>query len=166
MSDRKFYTGIGSRKTPDGIMTLMGKIATKLAEQGVTLRSGGAVGADLAFEYACNKAHGMKEIYLAYQATDEAMEIASRFHPEWDLCSSYVRRLHGRNVFQIMGLDLKTPAQCVICWTPDGCFNHEQRSIHTGGTGTAISVACHFKVPVFNLEHLPHRKQWIDWLNK
>lgn len=46
----KTYTGIGSRETPYEIQDLMKRIAFKLAENGWLLRSGGAEGADTAFE--------------------------------------------------------------------------------------------------------------------
>ena len=40
----KFYSGIGSRETPQDIMELMTSIAAQLARQHWTLRSGGADG--------------------------------------------------------------------------------------------------------------------------
>ena len=40
----KYYTGIGSRKTPDDICKLMTKVAAKLSCDNWTLRSGGADG--------------------------------------------------------------------------------------------------------------------------
>lgn len=43
-------TGIGSRETPDDIMALMTRIGTACEAAGGRLRSGGAGGADLAFE--------------------------------------------------------------------------------------------------------------------
>lgn len=46
----KIYTGIGSRETPPDILELMTKIARFMFKQGFTLRSGGADGADSAFE--------------------------------------------------------------------------------------------------------------------
>ena len=162
----KYYTGVGSRQTPKGILDLMHAIAVKLAKQGVALRSGHAIGADLAFEYGCGKGGGRKEIYLAYQATPEAMEMAAQFHPAWDRLQPYVQRLHGRNAFQVLGLDLKTPSTCVICWTPDGCISHETRSIKTGGTGTAISIASQHQIPIYNLAVGKHRKIWELWLSK
>ena len=45
----KIYTGIGSRDTPEGILTLMRETASKLSTLGFTLRSGGASGGDSAF---------------------------------------------------------------------------------------------------------------------
>lgn len=162
----KFYTGVGSRSTPEEILVLMHHLAKKLANQDVILRSGGACGADLAFEYGCNKAQGAKEIFRPYQATLAAMELAAQFHPAWDRLPEYSKRLHGRNSFQVMGRDLVTPSSCLICWTPDGCIHHDQRSIETGGTGTAISIASKFKVPTYNLARKDHYELWSKWLNK
>jgi len=93
----KHYTGVGSRKTPKEILSLIKDIATKLALKGFTLRSGGAVGADNAFERGCKLGNGLKEIYKAEDCTLEAMKLASQFHPAWN------RQLHGRNSFQVLG---------------------------------------------------------------
>lgn len=46
----RFYTGVGSRETPHEDMQLMRHLAAKLAFRGWTLRSGGADGADTAFQ--------------------------------------------------------------------------------------------------------------------
>ena len=42
MSERTFYTGIGSRKTPREVLDAMEVIARHLANRGLVLRSGGA----------------------------------------------------------------------------------------------------------------------------
>ncbi|MDD4081799.1 MAG: hypothetical protein PHD05_00295 [Sphaerochaetaceae bacterium] len=150
----KYYTGIGSRKTPKQILDLMFVAAKKLSDLNFILRSGGAIGADSAFE---NGADPNKcEIYTAKDATIETFQIAQKFHPAWERCSNFVQKLHARNVFQILGKDLKTPSNFVICWTPDGATTHEQRSVKTGGTGLAISIACAYKIPVFNLYRDDH----------
>lgn len=44
------YTGIGSRETPEWAICKIKKIGGYLYDKGYTLRSGGADGADLAFE--------------------------------------------------------------------------------------------------------------------
>lgn len=148
----QFYTGVGSRKTPTEILDFMKSIAVRLSAMGVVLRSGGAVGADRAFESGATLA----EIFYARQSTPEAEAIARRFHPVWDRLPEYVRQLHGRNAFQVLGLDLITPSKYLICWTPDGALCHKDRSIKTGGTGTAISIASAYGVPVFNLARSDH----------
>jgi hypothetical protein len=44
------YSGLGSRETPEDILALFERLGKRLAWQGWTLRSGGAPGADQAFE--------------------------------------------------------------------------------------------------------------------
>ena len=157
-----FYTGVGARSTPSEILEMMTAIATVLAPK-YTLRSGGAKGADAAFEAGAGL---NKHIYYANDATPEAMEIASRYHPAWNRCSNYVKKLHGRNAFQVLGNNLKTPSEFVICWTPDGCKKHKQRTINTGGTGTAISIASEHNVHVWNLCYPSDFVLWNHWLKQ
>ena len=148
----KYYTGVGSRQTPKDILFIMNNIATQLALKDFTLRSGGADGADKAFEFGCDRIDSKKEIYLAMHCTVRAQEIASKFHPAWNRCSPYAQLLHGRNVFQVLGRNFDTPSDFLICWTPDGCKTHKTRTRNTGGTGTAISIAEHYNVPIYNLK--------------
>jgi hypothetical protein len=152
-----FYTGVGSRETPIEIKRLMTRIASCLSKKDYILRSGGAKGADLAFE----KGTIEKEIFYAKDSTQESENIAKRFHPKWDSCSNFVKKLHGRNAFQVLGKDLKTPSKFLICWTKDGCTNHKNRTIKTGGTGTAISIADHYNIPVWNLAIDQHKQKFI-----
>jgi len=152
----QFYTGVGSRNTPVEIQHFMTQIAFKLKSMDWTLRSGAAKGADTAFEMGAGT---QKQIFLKEQATAQAMTIAENFHPAWNRCSDFAKRLHGRNAFQVLGIDLKTPSKFLLCWTPDACISHEQRTIRTGGTGTAISIAEFFGVKVFNLAIEFHRKR-------
>jgi predicted Rossmann fold nucleotide-binding protein DprA/Smf involved in DNA uptake len=60
----KYYAGVGSRQTPENILHLMTRIAMRMAELGWVLRSGGAKGADYAFEKG---AGDKKEIYLPWR---------------------------------------------------------------------------------------------------
>lgn len=50
-----FYTGIGSRKTPDEILSIMEDAAFRLGRLGFTLRTGKAAGADAAFQKGVQK---------------------------------------------------------------------------------------------------------------
>lgn len=165
------YSGIGSRNTPLEILALMTRLAYML-ESDYILRSGGADGSDLAFEKGV--LNGNKEIYLPwqgfnnsssefYEVCERAKQIAKKYHPaNWDGLRPTVQKLHARNVYQVLGYDLDTPSKFVLCWTPDYCESHDTRSIHTGGTGTAISVASHYNVPVINMS----RKEWPEKLMK
>ena len=51
----KIYAGIGSRTTPKVILDLMTSFAKIYAGKGYTLYSGGADGADTAFEYGVDQ---------------------------------------------------------------------------------------------------------------
>jgi len=149
-----FYTGIGSRETPRDVMITMYHFAIRMAERGLVLRSGGADGADTAFECGARKAGGSTEIYLPWHGfngrdsqftrpTDAAQALASEIHPAWDRCSRGARMLHARNCHQVLGMDLATPSAFVVCWTPGGK--------DVGGTRTAITLARTSGIRVFNL---------------
>lgn len=136
----KAYAGIGSRETPENVLNQMHAIAVWLQREGFTLRSGGASGADTAFERGAGV---KKQIFRPHHATPAALELASRFHPAWYRCSEYAQKLHARNGFQVLGSDLVSPSDFVVCWTKDGKAS--------GGTGQAIRIAEHHGIPVFNL---------------
>lgn len=146
------YAGIGSRETPENILQMMTEAAILLGNKGYLLRSGGAVGADRAFEAGALE----KEIYTAADCTKTALELASRFHPAWDRCSVYAKQLHGRNALIILGKDLVSPVDFVVCWTPRGKL--------VGGTGQALRIANDRGIRVFNLCRNADRDQLLAYL--
>jgi len=148
-----YYTGIGSRQTPDADLSQMTIIASNLEPTGFILRSGGAKGADTAFENGVTE-EDHKEIYLPwkgfnnskssrYTITKEALELAAHYHPAWSRCSTAAHSFHARNCYQVLGQDLNTPTQFVLCWTPDGKI--------AGGTGQAMRIAIDRGIPVINM---------------
>lgn len=159
----KIYAGIGSRTCPQEVLSEMTRIASVLAKEEFTLRSGGAPGADTAFEVGCDKANGKKEIYLPWKnfnknlstrigVCDEALNLAAKYHPMWKIQLPYsVRVLIARNGYQILGQNLCDPCDFVICYTSDGASSHLERTKNTGGTGQGISIASANNIPIFNL---------------
>ena len=155
-----YYAGIGSRSTPTEILDLMTDIAVKLNSKDYVLRSGGAHGADQAFE---NGAGVNKQIFTPWPGYNgynqqfiipqQALQLAEEHHPNWKRLGSGAKLLMARNCQQILGPNLDDPVEFVICWTKDGCYKDEQRSNITGGTGQAISIACNNNIPVFNLKN-------------
>lgn len=156
------YAGIGSRRTPPEMLERMKSIAKRLAQRGYALRSGAADGADAAFEEGCLQVAGKAEIWMPwpgfnnhedtkFMPSPAHSEMAKSLHPNWDRLTRGPRALHSRNVGQILGADLKTPVDFVVCWTPDGCESEASRNRDTGGTGTAIALASRHGIPVFNL---------------
>lgn len=156
------YTGVGSRETPRDMFDILADYAEALAWAGYTARSGGAEGADTAIEVGADRGRGSKEIFLPWRGfnknssslfgvTPAAMTIASTVHPAWGRLSDAAQKLHGRNVYQILGDNLSAPSEFLICWTKDGLELEKERSSKSGGTATAVVLACRHKVPVFNL---------------
>lgn len=137
------YAGVGSQETPTSHLVEMFNIAYRLASNGFTLRSGGAKGADEAFEKGCDLIKGEKEIFRPSFATQQMIEHASIFHPAWGKLTDYQRRLMGRNSAIILGQDLNDPVDFVVCWTVGG--------LASGGTGQGLRIAKAYKIPVFNL---------------
>lgn len=138
----KFYAGIGSRSTPPEECAKLTRIASILEKRGYILRSGGAEGADKAFEKGVFSS-AMKEIIRPNHSTPEAELIASQIHPAWHACNKYARQLHGRNVQLILGKHLIQPVEFVIAWT---------LAVDGGGTRTGLVLAKERDgIPTFNL---------------
>lgn len=165
------YTGIGSRETPQSILSLMKDYSVKMAKDNHILRSGGANGADSAFEEGCLSENGKMEIYLPWKGFEnksgngyisdipkEAFDIAAKFHPNWNACSFGARKLHSRNICQILGKDLNTKTDLVVCWTKDGKAS--------GGTGQAIRIAEHYGIRILNLKRENDLEEIKQYLGK
>lgn len=153
MSDQKrSYAGVGSRETPRHILTAMTNAAAQLSKEGLILRSGGAYGADTAFESGAQK--DLMRIYLPWRGycgntspnfniPDKAFQISAEYHPAWDRLSDTVQKLMARNAQQVLGTYLNDPALFVLCWTFGGNAG--------GGTGQAIRIALAHDIPVIDL---------------
>lgn len=161
----KVFTGIGSRKTPTKVLYAMKEISCKLAESGYILRSGGADGADTAFELGfdeCNTGQE-KEIYLPWPKfnnnssllhtpLDKAFEITYQFHPNPSALSKGAAKIHARNVHQVLGRDLSSPSNFIIYWSR--------------GTLQALRIAEYYEIPIYNLRDNNHLKQLKEFLKE
>jgi len=103
------------------------------------LRSGGAEGADKAFERG---ARTRKEIFRPIDATPEAMAEAASVHPAWHYCSEEAKKLHGRNAQILLGYDLTVPAKFVAAYT---------LTPERGGTSLGLRLAKKHNIMTFNL---------------
>lgn len=160
-----YYTGVGSRETPEDVMKKLRYVGRVLASAGFILRSGAADGSDTGFEQGCDKVAGAKEIYLAWKGfskrfdikfveiTQEAMDLASTLHPGWNYLKQGAKLLHSRNTYQVLGRTLDKPSEFTVCWTSDGAETLEQLSPKTGGTATAIRLSLLRGIPVFNFKN-------------
>ena len=58
--------------------------------------------------------------------------------------------LHARNVANLLGADMREPVNAMVCWKENGRIQ--------GGTGMAIRVPQHYRIPVLNLATLDVRE--------
>ena len=160
----KIYTGIGAKLTPVDVLAKMEHYGEILARLGYVLRSGAAPGADSAFESGCNRANGLKEIFLPYAGfndsdselyliSEQVFDAASEYGPDWIQLDIDQKQKQARNVQQVMGQNLNELTHFVICWTEDGCNTYQTRTKNTGGTGQAIECASRQNVRVYNIRN-------------
>lgn len=178
-----YYTGVGSRETPDDILEVMQQLGKKLADNHWVLRTGGAKGADQAFELGWvqhvqeNKQFTKAEIYLPWDGYEKhardamfgcnilpdlddeflylvAESMAEQLHPAWNvnkedgspIVTAGAKKMHRRNVYQVLGRDLKTPSSMLVAWT-----KLTKQGAPKGGTATAIKLATNHGIPCYNL---------------
>lgn len=168
-----YYAGIGSRETPSDIQNKMTEISAILENLNYILRSGGATGADTAFEIGIvNKKNmniylptfnfnghtpnNLSHIYIAedrsnkdYQSAYESL----KYHPTGFRMRLKVRNMMIRNYFQAFGHNSLPKSKFIICWTPDAANGSTIKTTYdTGGSGQAIRLAAAHNIPVYNLK--------------
>lgn len=178
MSGSRSYAGVGSRETPPEVLQVMTRFARHMESRGYILRSGGAPGADTAFEDGASES--MREIYLPWpgfngrssrleRPSTAAVKLGMRYHPmlaklppDWETSASFkdeqrkkirtLTKLMGRNCHQVLGSSLSDKVSFLVCWTQDAADGVRiKTSDKTGGTGQAIRIAADHEVRVYNL---------------
>lgn len=170
------YAGIGSRETPEDVQADMTLIARALEKLGFTLGSGGAGGADLAFEKGVTDPK-MKHIFLPWQGFNgssspfypkdraidaQAHALAAQYHPAWDVMLAKGNATGtdektvkaARKARASMKLHARNGYQILgdDLKTPVRfvvCWTVDGGA--TGGTGQAIRIAEDHGIPVLNL---------------
>lgn len=151
--NKPLYAGIGSRQTPPEILAEMTKAARFMENHNYVLRSGGAIGADRAFERGVTSPAN-KEIFLATDAGLKPVHfaLAKHSHPVWENLNDYVKGLMARNVAILFGIDMERPVDFAICWAPDPV--HDKNGFLkdcSGGTGHTVRVAYAHGIKVYNI---------------
>lgn len=149
-------SGIGSRKTPSNILAEMMKVGEYALNNGWTVTSGHAAGADYAFEIGAkknciaylpwdgfNSSLPMLGTPIVVPHTTALDDIVRKFHPAPDKLSSGGWALMRRNAYQVLGEGLDQPVDAVVCWTEDGKAS--------GGTGQAMRIAEAYNIKVINM---------------
>lgn len=160
-----FYAGVGSRKPPEDILRRLAKYASILEGWGYTLRSGGAIGCDKAFERGVVDS-SKKEIFRSNDAEPWAYDYVRKCLPKdrppyddpkgyvnWD---PYIKGLLARNMMQVLGKDGDSPVDFLVCWAP----LEDVLTSKVGGTGYAIRCAMLNRIPVYNVACPKRRKEF------
>lgn len=175
----KAFAGIGSRVIPDEYAKKLLTISRLITQEyGYWLRTGAAIGADQACAIgACSSTI----LYLPWKnyekewvnarlklcnvigcetPSEAAIEMASKIHPAWNMCSRGARLMHGRNAHIILGRDLKSPVEFVIYYS--AFIGHENIP---GGTGLGVQIALANKIPLYNISNSMDVALLIDKFN-
>ena len=163
----RYYTGVGSRETPVDMQMKLVAVAARLAMIGYTLRSGGAKGADRAFQQGAESVHGETVIYRAkgkfkHMIPAWCFEEVKRHmppnRPPFDSMEEHTRKLLARNMLQVLGEDGQVPSEFLVCWTPAGLTD--------GGTGYALRCAVAHGVMTYNLRNPIEEKAFDEFLQE
>lgn len=157
------YTGIGSRETPREALAILHRLGFYLGASGLILRSGGAKGADSAFEAG---ARAGIEAAAARANTTPPAHLIEVFRPEDVLPWCYkeleehldpgvsqqsmapvVRGLLARNMQQVLGRHGDSPSAFVLYWSKMSDGTHHRG----GGTRYAVRCAQAHGIPTLNL---------------
>jgi hypothetical protein len=164
------YTGVGARDTPLDVCAEQVRLSAWLWRRNYRLRSGGAWGSDESFERGVGRKADMEIILPQYsfrgriarpgtpysvvpdELEAQGREIAASVHPKWSAVEAkeragdpFAASAHIRNVLQVLGLDLKSPSDFLVCWAPI-----KGKSVD-GGTRTAYELAKRNGIPAWNL---------------
>lgn len=184
------YGGVGSRDTPDEILTVMKQLGAKLCDAGYLGMSGEADGADIAFHDGARQSKYYREIgfaaYLPYNGMrvsrtpdliyeDHSRGIydASKFM-QWERAKQFAYEargsfeglgrggiaLHTRNAFQVLSPSLESPVNRLLCWAKPVGDGSKVR----GGTNTAVQIARRFHIPVVNLYYEEQLQKALNYI--
>jgi len=152
-------------------------LSERLAQLGWVLRTGASPGADQAFYRGARRGGGHAELYLPWPGFERhswsdararevsvltrpsraAYELSARFEPEWAELEDRARDLLARDAHEVLGADLRSPAELVACWTADGSLDGEGAG--TDGTRQALRIAQHHRIAVLNLARPAHLRR-------
>ena len=165
------WAGIGSRGNdkepmPPSVLADMKELARRMAADGWHLSSGGADGSDTAF--ASGTPVDQRTIWLPWPGYNDlsgpdchpipqdrlrqSLELAERFHPNWQRCKPGMRKLHARNGLIVLGRNLDKPVDAVVAYTQGGKLQ--------GGTAQGLRIAIEHGIPIFNLGRMTMEEAW------
>ena len=174
---------------------MMSELAMIFEKKGYILRSGCATGADAAFEDALYNPAKNAEIYIPNKSFPykmgtkykkhyivpkemfgegfnglycQATRLIHKYdiHAGWKYLNTGIMDLHNRNMFQVLGIDLKSKSSFNICYTRGKELKQADTHSKTGGTGTSINASDLYKIKLFNLSVDEHYVRLSNFINE
>ena len=154
------YAGIGSRQTPENVLSEMTEVAEYLESLGYTLNTGVTFrgkeeGADAAFSRGTTN----KNLFSPENqgSREKEQTIAKEIHPAPSRLKQGGLKLMARNTNQIFGNNLDTPVDFVLFWAEETKDPLRPK----GGTGQAVEMARRKGIPTINMSD-PNWREKLD----
>lgn len=116
-----YYAGIGARRTPKDFQALMKNYASRLENLQLILRSGGAYGADQAFESGVKNKKNKQIFYpeddIPHWCYQEAENHLPKGFSGFKYWNPWIKNLIARNMLQVLGPS-NDPSRFIVCWCP------------------------------------------------
>lgn len=149
----------GNTNANEHVVGAVARVVRMLEAKNWTTRTGGMDGIDDVAEKASHKPElhipwkgfNQKQNFASSFNTQEAIEFARRFQPNFDTLKPAHQGFLAKNVRLLLGKDLKSRVACLIIWSEDGAELPSERSSKTGAAGHLIALAYELNIPVFNL---------------
>lgn len=189
----KYYTGVGSRSTPKEVGEVMRKLAYKLADDGWTLRSGAAEGADTFFQQGATKwcveqllldpssdISRYGDVYIPWDGFSNQHESENNFiwnTSKWDNTEAeeIASRIHpawdkcSRGAKALHSRNVYQVLGASLD-TPSKflvCWAEtDKQGVPKGGTRTAWMLAKEYDIPCFNLYNQEDMTRVMKWLSE
>lgn len=151
----------GSRSIPDKEATNLYRVGKALAAKKLQIETSADEGAIEAVKLGVEE-EGLEALALVrewlpcsgYKGSDsphfppspQAMELAQKFHPKWELLSLRTKRVMGRMTHILLGEDCRSPVTFAVHWVLPGREGDERRYCTQG-----IRICRTLDIPHFNV---------------
>lgn len=188
---RPKYSGVGSRDTPEDVLSIFKRLGERLCLMGWVGQSGEADGADLAFHNGARRAANYQSIgfgaYIPWNGFrsgpnsprvfenpndgifdmshsdnwEDAKAIALKARGSFNGLKVGGIALHTRNAYQVLSPSLADPVQKLFCWAEP----IGTKGLVSGGTNTAVQLAIRHGIPIHNLYHEEMKDRILQFLD-
>ena len=158
--DSTIYYTIAGDYAPAGFNKLFYNISSYFAKKDMVLRTSGSKGIGSDAIKGCDDNQGQYDAFvpwdgynkipICYELTKEAFDIAEAFNGKYSTMSQTNRKILAAMSYQVLGDDLISPSDFVICYSNRGKGKG-------GNVGHLIKIAKAYGVPIFDIGKYQNR---------